>query len=163
MPPYLVIFSLLKHNESHGGRRFAITLGTSAEMEKIYRSHVFSKWHILWPAATALTPVLHDSRTYLQPGGKHQGNIKVVETVCRYRDRADNPTRVVARSAIATTICVFRKLPMAKVESLRIFWRDGLVEASYVFMNNGCALAGRHPRRVAGVCLVGLDAFPSVC
>ncbi|TPP53222.1 hypothetical protein CGC20_30590 [Leishmania donovani] len=84
MSPYIFIFSELKHNESRGRRRFASTLGTSAEAESIRRAHELSESDILCPTATALTPVLHDNGTYLLLGGKHEDDIKVLGTVCEY-------------------------------------------------------------------------------
>lgn len=85
MPPDVDIFSDLKHIERHSGRRFAI-IGTSVEMESIYRGHEFSKSEILWPVATALALVLHDNCTYRLLGGTNESDIMVVGTVCEYRD-----------------------------------------------------------------------------
>lgn len=78
------------HN-GKGERSFINRIGASAAITPEMLGDEFFQADVLWFAATALTPAIHDSLTALLRRGKAEGKLNIVSTVFDFRNEKKDP------------------------------------------------------------------------
>ena len=89
--PVTDVLSDPEANNGKGERSFINRIGAAQELTPDVLGDSFFEGDILWFAATALTPGLHDSLTSLLKRGKDAGKINLVSTVFDFRNEKKDP------------------------------------------------------------------------
>lgn len=124
-------------HQGKGERSFINRIGAAAGLDRAMLGAVFFDADVLWFAATALTPALHDSLTPLLKHGKDAGKINVVSTVFDFRSEKKDPVGPWKLGESAESYRCIDLLIVDHDEALRLSGTRSLEEAFTFFRENG--------------------------
>lgn len=134
------VTDVLSDPEANGGkgeRSFINRIGAAGGLTPDALGSGFFEADILWFAATALTPALHDSLTSLLKRGRDAGKYNIVSTVFDFRNEKRDP---VGPWPLGESMDSYRYIDLLIVdceEALRLSGKKDLEEAFEFFKNAG--------------------------
>ena len=135
--PVTDVLSDPEANNGKGERSFINRIGTAYEMTPEMLGDTFFAGDILWYAATALTPVLHDNLTSLLKRGKDAGKYNIVSTVFDFRNEKKDPVGPWPLGESADSYRYIDLLIVDCEEALRLSGTRELEQAFDFFRNAG--------------------------
>ncbi len=135
--PVTDVLSDPEANNGKGERSFINRVGAAQELTPERLGDDFFDGDILWFAATALTPGLHDSLTALLKRGKDAGKINIVSTVFDFRNEKKDPVGPWPLGESADSYKYIDLLIVDCEEALRLSGKKNLDEAFQFFQASG--------------------------
>lgn len=137
--PVTDVLSDPEANNGKGERSFINRIGAANELTPALLGDEFFEGDILWFAATALTPGLHDSLTALLKRGRDAGKFNVVSTVFDFRNEKKDPVGPWPLGESADSYKYIDLLIVDCEEALRLSGKKDLEDAFVFFREAGVA------------------------
>jgi len=135
--PLTDVLSDPKANNGKGERSFVNRIGAAASITPDFLGDSFFEADILWYAATALTPGIHDALTGLLKRGHDEGKLNIVSTVFDFRSEKKDP---VGPWPLGESVESYRYVDLLIVdceEALRLSGTKSVGEAAAFFQQAG--------------------------
>lgn len=135
--PATDVLSDPRHNGGKGERSFINRIGAAFHFQPGMLGESFFQADILWFAATALLPGIHDALTSLMRQGHAGGKINIVSTVFDFRNEKKDPVRPWPLGESLETYRHIDLLIVDREEALRLSGESRLEKAVAFFARAG--------------------------